>query len=235
MRHKILVYRFHMYQFPWKPEKVNHMICYHSCIMCVAIKLLLLLIIVVIVMFLCTVPHSECANKQMYKYSIIETGKNSRHNSDVIMGKMASQITSLKIVYIISLKIWQFNDIINVYGFPTNNISLANHPASYEDSAVINCKCVISEHIPESKVHGANMGPIWGRQDPGGPHVAPWTLLSGMLRIQFMGTFREIALKWISQKAFCIKSILVQVMACCRQATTRCLSQCWPISMSPFG
>ena len=23
--------------------------------------------------------------------------------------------------------------------------------------------------IPESKVHGANMGPIWGRQDLGGP------------------------------------------------------------------
>ena len=28
---------------------------------------------------------------------------------------------------------------------------------------------------PESKVHGANMGPIWGRQDPGGPHVGPMT------------------------------------------------------------
>ena len=26
---------------------------------------------------------------------------------------------------------------------------------------------------PVSKVHGANMGPIWGRQDPGGPHVGP--------------------------------------------------------------
>ena len=25
----------------------------------------------------------------------------------------------------------------------------------------------------DSKVHGANMGPIWGRQDPGGPHVGP--------------------------------------------------------------
>ena len=23
----------------------------------------------------------------------------------------------------------------------------------------------------DSKVHGANMGPIWGRQDPGGSHV----------------------------------------------------------------
>ena len=26
---------------------------------------------------------------------------------------------------------------------------------------------------PDSKVHGANMGPIWGRQDPGGVHVGP--------------------------------------------------------------
>ena len=26
---------------------------------------------------------------------------------------------------------------------------------------------------PDSKVHGANMGPIWGRQDPGGPRVGP--------------------------------------------------------------
>ena len=26
---------------------------------------------------------------------------------------------------------------------------------------------------PASKVHGANMGPFWGRQDPGGPHVGP--------------------------------------------------------------
>ena len=25
--------------------------------------------------------------------------------------------------------------------------------------------------VPDSKVHGANMGPIWSWQDPGGPHV----------------------------------------------------------------
>ena len=30
--------------------------------------------------------------------------------------------------------------------------------------------------IPDSKVHGANMGPIWGRQDPGGPHFGPMNL-----------------------------------------------------------
>ena len=34
---------------------------------------------------------------------------------------------------------------------------------------------------PDSKVQRADMWPIWGRQDPGGPHVAPWTLLSGYI------------------------------------------------------
>ena len=38
------------------------------------------------------------------------------------------------------------------------------------------------ETLPDSKVHGANVGPTWGRQDPGGPHVghmnlAIWVLL----------------------------------------------------------
>ena len=33
---------------------------------------------------------------------------------------------------------------------------------------------ILHSHLyPDSKVHGANMGPIWGRQDPGGPHVGP--------------------------------------------------------------
>ena len=30
---------------------------------------------------------------------------------------------------------------------------------------------------PVSKVHGANMGLIWGRQDPGGPHVGPMNFI----------------------------------------------------------
>ena len=27
--------------------------------------------------------------------------------------------------------------------------------------------------LPDSKVHGSSMGPIWGRKNPGGPHVGP--------------------------------------------------------------
>ena len=31
---------------------------------------------------------------------------------------------------------------------------------------------------PDSKVHGANMGPIWGRHDPYGPHIGPMNLVT---------------------------------------------------------
>ena len=41
----------------------------------------------------------------------------------------------------------------------------------------------VGKHFPDSNVHGANMGPIWGRQDPGGPMLAPWNLLSGLMII----------------------------------------------------
>ena len=39
---------------------------------------------------------------------------------------------------------------------------------------------------PDSKVHGAHMRPIWGRQDPGGPRVGPmkfviWAVLGMVL------------------------------------------------------
>ena len=33
---------------------------------------------------------------------------------------------------------------------------------------------------PDSKVHVANMGPVWGRQDPGGPHVGPMNFVIGV-------------------------------------------------------
>ena len=30
--------------------------------------------------------------------------------------------------------------------------------------------------VPDSKVHGAKIEPIWGRQEPGGPHFGPMNL-----------------------------------------------------------
>ena len=35
---------------------------------------------------------------------------------------------------------------------------------------------VIKHPNPDNKVHEDNMGPTWGPQDPGGPHVFPMSL-----------------------------------------------------------
>ena len=36
--------------------------------------------------------------------------------------------------------------------------------------------CGRAQKFPDSNVHGANMGPIWDSQDPGGPHVGPMNI-----------------------------------------------------------
>ena len=45
----------------------------------------------------------------------------------------------------------------------------------------------------------------------------------------------ELAFRWMSLDLTDDKSTLVQVMAWCRQATSHCMSQCWPRSLSPYG
>ena len=48
------------------------------------------------------------------------------------------------------------------------DISVVNHTGIL--SSCFDCILLL---YPDSKVHGANMGPIWGWQDPDGPHVGP--------------------------------------------------------------
>ena len=45
----------------------------------------------------------------------------------------------------------------------------------------------------------------------------------------------EFALRWMSLDLTDDKSTLVLVMALCHQATSHCLSQCWPRSPMPYG
>ena len=44
-----------------------------------------------------------------------------------------------------------------------------------------------SSTVPDSKVHGDNMGSIWGQRDPGGPHVGPmdFAIWGGMAYIVY--------------------------------------------------
>ena len=40
----------------------------------------------------------------------------------------------------------------------------------YSVKRLMSAQC---QDIPHSKAHGANTGPKWGRQDPGGPPIGP--------------------------------------------------------------
>ena len=47
---------------------------------------------------------------------------------------------------------------------------------------------------PDSKVHGANVGSIWGRQDSGGPHVSPMNLaVRVQVQVQVVMTKSQLA------------------------------------------
>ena len=52
---------------------------------------------------------------------------------------------------------------------------------------LICCFIAMMKTIPDSKVPGATMGPIWGQQDPGGPHVGPMNFAIWALRWRHNG------------------------------------------------
>ena len=77
--------------------------------------------------------------------------------------KLMLSISNTGLVYGISW-VWSGKQLI-IYKWwplvPNVNAYLLHHIARLDVNS------------PGSNVHGANMGPIWGRQDPGGPHVGP--------------------------------------------------------------
>ena len=141
-----------------------------------------------------------------------------RHYNDVIMGAMASLITSVSIVYssvysgadqikhqssaslafvrgmhrwpVISPHKWPVTRKM----FPFDDVIMGQYWDKFCMTRGITQGGVLSMlfysaygmdvheyfdmnndrlHVPDSKVHGANMGLIWGQQVPGGPHVGP--------------------------------------------------------------
>ena len=56
---------------------------------------------------------------------------------------------------------------------------------------------VVPHRYPHSKVHGAIMGPIWGRQDSGGPHIGPMNFAIWVVAIGLSQLLRRLAISWI--------------------------------------
>ena len=61
------------------------------------------------------------------------------------------------------------------------------HPKKhmYKLRFILFCCGPCTHVFPDSKIHEANMGPIWGRQDPGGAHVGPMNFAIWVLQSYF--------------------------------------------------
>ena len=87
----------------------------------------------------------------------VRTIPSRRHHSKPVRWTMCSSLP----IHLVS-----FRSLIRLFHAPTRRTSIG---------------CLVL--IPDSKVHETNMGPTWGRQDPGGPHVghvnlAIWDILT---------------------------------------------------------
>ena len=70
----------------------------------------------------------------------------------------------------ISLNAWQFwTNLLSLHSHHTvghlSKTVTDSNPDDYKGTGPN-----FSQAYPDSKLYGANMGPIWGQQDPGGPH-----------------------------------------------------------------
>ena len=63
------------------------------------------------------------------------------------------------------------------------HFSRARFLSAFPQNTLFWVSSICYELSPESKVHGANMGPTLGLSAPEGPTLYPWTLLSGSLRV----------------------------------------------------
>ena len=84
---------------------------------------------------------------------------------------------------------------------------------------------------PDSKFHEANMGPIWGRQEPGGPHVGPMNLVIWVVIPEYCCfSTRRLNSLWTSDIwRYRTGSTLAQVMACCLATLSHYMNHCWLI------
>ena len=98
------------------------------------------------------------------------------------------------------------------------------------------------EHYPDSKVHGAIMGPIWGRQDPGGPHVGPmnfaiWVVFSRLSFRQFGAAYRTEILTSVHMMMVQLDDVVVWYPffhACCDILRPSATVTMLPIPLWPY-
>ena len=145
------------------------------------------------------------------------------HYGDVIMGVMASQITSLTIVY--------------------SNVDSVADRRKHQSFASL----AFVRGIHRWPVNSPHKGPVTRKMFPFDDVImnslAPTicgcsfrsVIFKPILEIEIANPCREIKVISMPQSPIGGKSTLVQVMAWCLRTTSHRLNQCWTRSISPYG
>ena len=105
----------------------------------------------------CVLPSVICGHRIIWSASSIRLSV-----CQLVYLHLGASLTAYSLQYI--------QCVLNI----SRSFSQCSHKKNTARPLLYGCQsragCII---VPYSKVHGANMGPIWGRQDPSGPHVGP--------------------------------------------------------------
>ena len=91
---------------------------------------------------------------------------------------------------------------------------------------------------PHSKVHGANMGPIWGLRDPGGPHVGPKNVAIGVdiaISQRPVTILMLINRRWDFSQSLINWEILLFLLCVLQNPLSSQNVCCWPCNMDIEG
>ena len=109
----------------------------------------------------------------------------NKPETNLLINKQINSCASIVTIYSLSLSIVLPKNLNN-----RNPLSI-NGSMGY-------CGCdLLWYHSPDSKVHGAHMGPTWGRQDPGGPRE-PCYLGSSYILMIFRSSSIKFC-KWMAE------------------------------------
>ena len=126
------------------------------------------------------ITKQSFATKSMWRRCHIKFPKN-KIIIDIIIHSFNDSVFDTYILHhVLNQLNWKHNTYLRTvtpYHFPSLfPVSFFSCHLSYGSHCITVFNAVfmgIHQHYPDSKVHGPNMGPHWGRQDPSGPHVGP--------------------------------------------------------------
>ena len=122
---------------------------------------------------ICCILNKPLSESGSSKYTRRNDGISKHENHNYLRFLLTFILLSSRGVFIKVRQIRTYATMETIGILITMKLLRSSGTGLYSISGAKPLRVPMKNIFPDSKVHGANMGPICGRQDPGGPHVGP--------------------------------------------------------------